>query len=97
MFAGQGLQQFEDIDLIAQIEPGGRLVQQDRRRFLRQRHRNPAALALATGEAVYRQMGEFGGAGQRHGLFYRPFVGIRPLAHQSLPGVATAGNQLKDR
>jgi hypothetical protein len=59
------VQQFEDIDLIAQIEPGGRLIQQNGGRLLGQRHGDPAALTLAAGEAIHRQMGKFGGTGER--------------------------------
>ena len=62
MFAGQGLEQLEDIDLIAQIEPGGRLIEQNGGRLLGQRHGDPAALTLAAGEAVHRQMSELAGA-----------------------------------
>ena len=51
-------QQFQDLDLIADIEMGGRLIQQQDWRLLRQRQRNDHALLFAATQIVENTVGE---------------------------------------
>ena len=96
MRAGQRMQQFEDFHLIAEIEEGCRFIQQDIRRLLCQRHGDPAALALAAGQALDRPMGKLRRAGQAQRLFHCPLVFVAPLAHKILPRETPARDQLEN-
>ncbi len=65
--AGRGFAQpaqrsdeLEDADLVLGIEAGSRLVDQENRRFLRERPRDEHALSLAAGELRHRAVGEIG-------------------------------------
>ena len=51
-------EQFEQFDLVDDIQVGGRLVEQQQRGFLRQHHGDPHALPLAAGERVERSLGQ---------------------------------------
>ena len=62
MFAGEGLEQLKDIDLIAQIERWS-AHRAEWWPFAGPAPWRSTALTLAAGEAVHRQMGEFGGTG----------------------------------
>ena len=53
-------------DLVVEVEVGGRLIQQQVRRFLRQGHGEEGALLLAAGEFVHALVGKRVGVGRRH-------------------------------
>ena len=96
MRARQRMQQLQDLHLVTEIEEGGRFIQQDIRRLLRQRHGDPAALTLAAGQAFDGHMGKLRRAGQAQRLFHRPLVFIAPLAHKILPRETPARDQLEN-
>ena len=53
-------------DLVVEVKVGGRFVQKQVRRFLRQGHREEGALLLAAGEFVHALVGKRVGVGRRH-------------------------------
>ena len=55
---GQVAHQVEDLDLVAQVEVGGGLVEQQHCGILRQAAREPHALQLAAGQGVDTALGE---------------------------------------
>jgi hypothetical protein len=50
--------QVEQLDLMSDVEEGGGLVEQQQRRGLGQRHREPDALALPARQLVHEPVGE---------------------------------------
>ena len=56
-------EQVQHLDLVGDVEVGGRLVEQQQVGLLGQRHRDPDPLALPAGEFVDRPVGQVGGAG----------------------------------
>ena len=50
----EAVEQLEHVDLVREVEEGGRLVEQQQLGLLGERHRDPRALALAAGELVER-------------------------------------------
>src|SRR5690606_39719382 len=73
-------EQVEDLDLVADVQEGGRFVQQEDVGLLRQSHGDPDALALAAGELVDRAIGEVQGVG-----------GLQRGGHGSVVVTAPAG------
>ena len=63
--------QVEHVDLVLDVEVRGRLVEQQQRGLLGERHRDPHALPLAAGQFVDIAIGEFGDAGGGHRLLRR--------------------------
>ena len=57
-------EQVEHLELVREVEVGRRLVEQQDRRVLRERHRDPGALALAAGQPVERPVAQVGDAGR---------------------------------
>lgn len=88
--------QVQDLDLVGDVEVRGRLVEQQQRRLLGQRHGDPDALALAAGQLVHRPVGEVGDPGGGHRLVDDPLVLARPLPQEALVGVAAPGDQFGD-
>ena len=89
-------EQVEHLDLVGEVEVGGRLVEQHQVRALRQRHRDPHPLALPAGELVdgsFRQRDDAGGA---HGVGDDRLVRRRPLPEPLLVRVAAAGDEVGD-
>ncbi len=79
---------------MADIQPGGRFVEQHNRRFLRQHHRNPCALALSTGKGIHTLRRKMSDSRRLHRCVYRDFILISPAGKQWLMRVAPTGNQL---
>ena len=75
---GGGAQILHDVDLVARIERGGRLVRQHHRRFHRQHPRQRDAAALAAGQFGDAAFGEFHDVGRLH----RPQHGLGILRRQ---------------
>ena len=50
----EAVEQVEHVDLVGEVEERRRLVEQQQLGLLRERHRDPRALALAAGELVER-------------------------------------------
>jgi hypothetical protein len=80
-----------------EIEKRRRLIEQQNRRALGERHRDPGPLALPTGQLVDRPGRQIG----QVGLGERPrdggLVGGRPLPEPPLVWMATAAHQIPDR
>ena len=64
---GEVADQVEDLDLVAEVEVGRRLVEEEDRRLLAQARGQPHALALAAGELVDAAVGHPGDPGDVHG------------------------------
>jgi hypothetical protein len=60
----QGGDEFQEFELVAQVQEGRRLVQQYRPRSLSDRHRHPHALPFSSGESLDRPIRETGQIGQ---------------------------------
>ena len=94
---GQTLDQLEDLDLVAEIQRRGRLIQQQQGRLLCQRHGDPGALALPAGhrgQLTVRQALDVGGG---HRLGHQPLILLRPLTQRALIGLTTETHQLMYR
>src|SRR5690606_20007968 len=86
---GELAQQARDGDGRAEVEVGGRLVEDEQRRFLRERDRDLRALELAAGERREVAVGELGDPGALH----RPLDGLlvpaaRPAQRPQVRGTA---------
>ena len=81
---GQLAEQLEDLELVAQVEGRGGLVEQQHGGVLRDSPRDPGALPLPAGQGLQRPVGQVGdvGGGERpvHGLL----VLRGPLPQQTL-------------
>ncbi len=90
------MDQVEDFDLVADIEIGGRLVQEQDLRLLGKGGRDPGALALAAGQLPQAPVGEVG----RSGAVQRPADGVLVVrgiaAEQSDMREPSLPNQLPD-
>ena len=88
--------QLQDLDLVGDIEVGGGLVQQQQRSLLRQRHGDPGALSLTSGELVHRTPGQLG---HMRGLKRLPdgrLVLTTPALEQALVRMASARDEIRD-
>ena len=56
----EAVEQVEHVDLVGEVEERRRLVEQQQLGLLRERHRDPRALALAAGELVERPVAQVG-------------------------------------
>lgn len=92
----QGGDQVEDVELVPQIEEGGRLVEQQQLGVLRQRQRDPGALALTAGQLVDGLLAQGSGAGALQSLVHRLLVGGRPGAQQPLVRIPAQAHQRLD-
>ena len=89
--------QVEHLDLVLEVEERRRLVEQQQRRLLGERHRQPDALALAAGELVDGALGEVGRRAWRSiARLHGALVVARPLAQEALVRVAAAGDEVDD-
>ena len=84
----------EHLELVGDVEIGGRLVQQQHLGALCERHGDPHPLALPSGELVEQTALELVGAGEGQRLGDRLLVLVAPLREQALVRVAAAGDQL---
>ena len=82
---------------MADIQPGGRLIEQHNRRLLGQHHGDPRPLALAAGEGIDALPREVGNAGGLHRPADRLFILFAPAGKQRLVRIAPAGHQLLNR
>ena len=94
LFAVELAQQLQQIDLMADIQPGGGLVEQHNGRFLRQHHRNPGPLPLAAGERIDALSCQVGYSGRPHGAVDRVIILFTPAGKQRLMRIAAARHQL---
>ena len=53
-------EQVQDLNLVAHVQEGSRLVEKKQIGLLGERHRNPHTLALTTGKLVHRSFGQSG-------------------------------------
>ena len=79
---GGGAQGLHDVELVARIERGGRLVGQDDRRFHREHARQRHAAALAAGQFGDAAIGKFHHVGRPH----RPQHRLGSLSATCAPG-----------
>jgi hypothetical protein len=90
-------EEVEHLELVGEVEVGGRLVEQEYLGVLGERHRDPGALALPAGELVEGPVPE--GADVRR--LQRPvdllLVLGRPLLEEALMRVAPARHEVLDR
>ena len=82
---------------MADVQPGGRLIQQHNRRLLGQHHRNPRPLPLAAGKRVDALQRQIADPGRPHRLVHRLFIFFAPAGKQRLVRIAPAGHQLLHR
>ena len=82
---------------MADVQPGGRLIQQHNLCLLGQHHRNPRPLALAAGERIDALQRQVADSGRPHRVVYRRFIFFAPTGEQRLVRVAPAGHQLLHR
>ena len=83
----------EHVELVAQVEEGGRLVEKEQRRVLGEREGDPGALALAAGEVVDGEVAQGGRPGARQGGLDGGGVGFGPGAQGALVGVAAEADE----
>ena len=95
--AVQAFDEVEHVDLVGEVEIGGRLVEQEHVGALGQRHRDPRALPLAAGELIEGPGGELGDARPRERLVDGRLVVRRPLPVPRLVRVPAAGDEVGDR
>ena len=89
-------EQVEHLDLVGEVEVGGRLVEQQQVGALGQRHGDPHALALAAGQLVDRPVGQVERAGGAIASVDDRLVVGGPLPEPLLVRVAAAGDQVGD-
>src|SRR5699024_5666558 len=85
-----------DLDLVRDVEEGGRLVEQQHVRVLGQGHRDPHPLALPAGELVDWPLGELRGAGQVQRRRDGVVVDRAPSGQQALMRVAAPPDEIGD-
>ena len=90
----QTLGETEHLQLVIKIEIRRRFIKQQNLRRLRQGHRNPDTLTLATGEFANAPPHEGGDAGIFHRTGERFIVFTTPLTQKGLVGVASPRNQV---
>ncbi len=95
--AVQVAQQLQQVDLMADIQPGGRLIQQHDRCLLGQHHRNPRPLTLSAGEGIHALRRQVGNTGGLHRFGDRQFILFTPAGKQRLVRIAPARHQLLHR
>ena len=89
-------EQVEHLDLVGDVEEGRRLVEQQDVGLLRERHRDPHALALAARELVDRPIGEVGDAGRVERGGDGLVVVRAPAAEQPLVRMPPAPDEVGD-
>ncbi len=87
-------EQVEHLDLMGEVEERRRLVEQHDLGALRERHRDPDALALATRQLVDRALREGERVGRLERVGDRLLVGRRPLPDPRLVRVAPARDEV---
>lgn len=93
----QVAKQLEKLELVADVEERGRLVEQEQRRLLRQCHRDPDPLAFATGELGHGPVGEGFDARGCHRPGHGVDVGGGGTAEQASVRVAAEEDELAHR
>ena len=88
--------QVERLDLVAQVEVVGGLVQQHDRRVLGEAGGEPDPLHLAAGELPGGTVGEVADAGQAHGVVDRGAVGVVEAGEAAPVRVAAEGDHVAD-
>ena len=94
MPSAQVTQQVEHVDLVGDVEEGGRLVEQDDIGLLREGQGDPDPLPLTAGQLLDVPVGELDRAGGAHGSRDGGVVLVGPPAHQGVVRVATAAHQV---
>ena len=83
-------QQLEQIDLMADIKPGRRFIQQHNGGLLCQHHCDPRSLTLAAGKRVHALPGKVGNARCLHRAVHRVCIFLAPAGKQRLVRIASA-------
>src|SRR5687768_14991481 len=96
VLAVQGLDQFEDLELVVEVEEGRRFVEEEDERLLGEGHRQPHALTFAAGERRDMPAYEVADAGFVDCRTYRVCVLFRGNAEDALVWTATELHQLFD-
>ena len=89
-------QEVEDLDLVGDVEEGGRLVEEQQVGALGQGHGQPHPLPLAAGQLVDVAAGEVEGVGDGERLGHRALVLGRPAPERPLVRVAAPGDEVDD-
>ena len=89
-------EQVEHLELVAQVEVGGRLVEQQQIGLLGERHRDPDPLPLAAAHLLDRPVGQLQRAGGGQRLGHGSVVVGRPLPEPALVRVAASTDQIGD-
>ena len=89
--------ELHDLELVRHVEIGGRLVEQEQRRLLRQRHGNPGALSLAPGELVDDPLAQLGHSRQAQRVLDRFFVVSGRRVQEALMREPAATNEVLHR
>ena len=92
----QGLEQLEDLELVAEVQKGRRLVEQQNRGLLGEGHGDPRPLALTAGQGVHLPVGELDEPGLRESPFHRFGVVGRLRAEEPLVRVAAVPDEPLD-
>jgi len=90
-------QQVQHLDLVAHVQEGGGLIEQQQVGVLRERHRDPHPLSLPARELIHRTFREIGGPRGVQRLGDRGVVARIPSREDALVGVAAAPHQVRDR
>jgi hypothetical protein len=95
-FGGQPPHQLEDLQLVSEVQRRGGLVQQDDAGLLGDDHRDPRTLSLAARQGVERPLRQVEEVGRDERPVDRRGIVRRPLAQQSLMGMAAVADQVPD-
>jgi hypothetical protein len=94
---GQVAQQLEQLELVADVEERGGLVEQQQRRLLRERDGDPDPLAFAAGELDHQAVGEGLDARGGHRPAHRLGIGVGGTAEEAPVRVTSEQDELADR
>lgn len=92
----RSVRKVQHLDLVADVEEGGGLVEQQEVRLLGERHGDPDTLALTAREFVDRPFGEIVGLRRRKGGGDRYVVFARPAGKDPLMRMAAAADKVGD-
>ena len=87
----------EHLELVGDVQVRGRFVEKEKRGLLRQHERDPGALALASGEAVDRAVGQLERPSRSQCGVDGGVVLRRPLPEERLVGKPPAGDEVAHR